>query len=261
MDTEALLLTFDEHGDGIGGAATVLRANASACAADRRVPTCPDWTVLDLVAHQGMVHRWATDVLRGRRGVDPAAYESQGRATGDQLGWFDDGATALLQALVDAPDDLDALVFLHDAPPAKLFWARRQCHETTIHAVDAMAARLGRAPRPDETWIGDRQALDGIDELLVGFVARPRRGAVHTDAPTDLVVRPTGARIAWHVAFGPEVPAVTRRVTGTDPVSGAEHEISGDPVDLYLTLWNRTDPDGADEDRRWWRDLMRVTWS
>jgi uncharacterized protein (TIGR03083 family) len=260
MDSEDLL-TFDEHGDGIGRAATVLRANASACALDRPVPTCPDWTVLDLVAQVGMVHRWAIDNLRGRRDVDPATYESQGHTSADQLGWFDEGATALLQALVDAPDDLDSLVFLHQAPPAKFFWARRQCHETTVHAVDAMAARLGRAPLPEETWISDRLALDGIDELLVGFVARPRRGAVHTAAPTSLMVRPAGAGVAWHVAFSPDAPAVTQRITDTEHVPEAEHEIAGDPVALYLSLWNRTDPAESDPDLRWWRGLMPVTWS
>jgi uncharacterized protein (TIGR03083 family) len=260
MDTIPLL-TFDEHGDGIGRAATVLRANASACLPDRPVPSCPGWTLLDLVAHVGMVHRWATDHLRGRRGVDPRDHESQGRTAADQLGWFDDGATALLQALVDAPDDLQALVFLHDAPPAKLFWARRQCHETTIHAVDAMAARLGRAPHPEETWISDRLALDGIDELLVGFAARPRRGAVHTEPATDLVVGPTAGGVAWHVAFSPDAPAVTRRLNGTDTVPGADHELTGGPVSLYLCLWNRVAPEEADADLRWWRDLMPVTWS
>lgn len=260
MDS-AGLLTFDELGDGIGGAATVLRANASACPPDRPVPTCPGWTVLDLVAHQGMVHRWATDHLRGRRGVDAQAYESEGRASGDELGWFDAGATALLQALVDAPDDLDAPVFLQNAPAAKFFWARRQCHETTIHAVDAMAARLGRAPRAEETWINDRVALDGIDELLAGFVPRPRRWAVHTETATSLLVRPAGADVAWHVTFSPEAPAVTRRLSGTDRAPVAEHQIVGDPVGLYLGLWNRAEPEEAGEDLRWWRDLMRVTWS
>ena len=29
------------------------------------VPTCPDWDVRALVAHQGMVHRWATAIVRG----------------------------------------------------------------------------------------------------------------------------------------------------------------------------------------------------
>ena len=114
------------------------------------------------------------------------------------LGWFDDGATALLQAVVDAPDDLDAFVFLKEAPPPRLFWTRRQCHETTIHAVDALGARLGRPARADETWIRPAVALDGIDELLVGFVTRRREGA-SPGAPTRLLVRPDGADVAWLV--------------------------------------------------------------
>ena len=36
------------------------------------VPTCPDWTVRNLVAHQGMVHRWAAAIVRGER-LDPDA--------------------------------------------------------------------------------------------------------------------------------------------------------------------------------------------
>ena len=92
----------------------------------------------------------------------------------DLLGWFDKGATALLQAIVDAPDDLTAFVFLKNAPAPKVFWTRRQCHETTIHAVDALAAALGRFPRGDDAgWITDEIALDGIDELLTVFLPRP----------------------------------------------------------------------------------------
>jgi hypothetical protein len=34
------------------------------------VPTCPEWTMLDLAAHQGMVHRWAAALVRGERPDD-----------------------------------------------------------------------------------------------------------------------------------------------------------------------------------------------
>jgi uncharacterized protein (TIGR03083 family) len=254
------LLTFDDYGDAIGRAATVLRANAAAAPLEATVPVCPDWTVLDLVTHVGMVHRWATDHLRGRRGVDPAAHETEGREAGDLLGWFDTGATALLQALVDAPEDLDALVFLRDAPPAPVFWARRQAHETTIHAVDALGARLGRPPAPEETWIRTPLALDGIDELLSGFVPRGRRQAVHAPAPTTLLVRPDAATVAWHVTMSPDEPAVTRRVDMTsDSLPGADRVLTGHAVEVYLSLWNRTD--GAGEHEAWWREVMKVTWA
>ncbi|HEY8059487.1 MAG TPA: maleylpyruvate isomerase N-terminal domain-containing protein, partial [Acidimicrobiales bacterium] len=41
------------------------------------VPTTPDWTVRRLVAHQGMVHRWASATVRGL-GADPDALEQEG---------------------------------------------------------------------------------------------------------------------------------------------------------------------------------------
>jgi uncharacterized protein (TIGR03083 family) len=253
-------LTLDALGEALGAASTVLRANAMAAGLDAPVPTCPDWTVLDLVAHQGMVHRWATSHLRGQPIDPPEPLEREGRESADLLGWFDDGATALLQAIVDAPDDLDALVFLEDAPAPRLFWARRQCHETTIHAVDALGARLGRPARADETWIKPAVALDGIDELLVGFVTR-RRKAASPDSPVRLLVRPDEADVAWLVDLAPGRPISTRRVEPASPEGvGADHALVGDPVDLYLRLWSRSGTEPADELERWWRDTSSVTW-
>jgi len=253
-------LTLDALGEALGAASTVLRANAMAAGLDAPVPTCPDWTVLDLVAHQGMVHRWATSHLRGEPIDPPEPLEREGRESADLLGWFDDGATALLQAIVDAPDDLDALVFLEDAPAPRLFWARRQCHETTIHAVDALGARLGRPARADETWIRPAVALDGIDELLVGFVTR-RRKAASPDSPARLLVRPDEADVAWLVDFAPGRPISTRRVDPASPEAvGTDHTLAGDPVDLYLRLWSRSGTEPVDELERSWRDAISVTW-
>src|SRR6478609_1542286 len=134
-------LPLAQHLEGLRTAMVAFVRYADRAGLDAPVPTCPEWTVRDLVAHQGMVHRWAAGHLRGEPVDEAEPFEREGRESADVLGWFDDGATALLQAVVDAPDDLDAFVFLKEAPPARLFWTRRQCHETTIHAVDALGAR------------------------------------------------------------------------------------------------------------------------
>jgi uncharacterized protein (TIGR03083 family) len=223
---------------------------------DAAVPTCPGWTVRDLVAHAGMAHRWAASHVSGSPIEDPETVEAAAKEESDLLGWFDDGATALLQALVDAPDDLTAFVFLKKAPPPKVFWTRRQCHETTIHAVDALAARLGRPPRREETWISDALAIDGIDELLSGFVPRRSQG-IHPPQETVVLVRPDGPGPAWRLSMGPDHPV---DVTVLDEASPAaygpiDRELSGHPVDLYLQLWNRA----VDLDP-WWHDLVTITW-
>jgi uncharacterized protein (TIGR03083 family) len=253
-------VTLDDLGEALGAASTVLRANAVAAGLDAPVPTCPGWTVLDLVAHQGMVHRWATSHLRGRPVEPPEPLELEGRRSADPLGWFDEGATALLQAIVDAPDDLDAHVFLREPPPPRLFWVRRQCHETTMHGVDALGARLRRRPRADETWIRPAVAVDGIDELLVGFVTRRPAGTWPGQA-IRLHVRPDVGDVAWLVDLATARPIATTRVRpGSPETQTADHVLSGDPVDLYLRLWGRGTTEPADDVERWWRDTVAIRW-
>ncbi len=197
-------LTTAQHLAGLSEAMRAFVRYADRAGLEAWVPTCPDWTVLDLVAHQGMVHRWAAALLGGERPTDDevAAYEASGRGSEHPLRWLADGAAALAEAVNGASDDVEALVFLNDAPPAREFWARRQCHETTMHAVDALAASLGRPPRPDEVWIDPELAGDGIDELLGGFLTRPR-SRLRCDEDALLVVAPDDLADWWEVAHGP----------------------------------------------------------
>jgi uncharacterized protein (TIGR03083 family) len=251
MPTE---LSLSRHLDGLRDAMLAFVRYADRAGLGAAVPTCPDWTVRDLVAHQGMVHRWAAALLRGRMDVDPDSFEAEGRGSADPLEWLRDGAIDLAEVITRAPEDVDAIVFLNDAPPPRRFWARRQCHETTVHAVDALAALLGRRPRADETWIDTDIAVDGIDELLGGFVTRPR-SRLRCEEDAVLVVAPDDVPDWWWVEVGPG-PAVTSRRTG--PRGTGDWELDGTAVDLYLSLWNRTDRQGLDPA---WRDRTAVTWS
>ena len=167
-------LEFADLGEGIGDATAVLRNSATSAGLDAAVPTCPGWTMRDLLTHQGLVHRWATASVLGDPGRPDAEVEAEAGAAEDLLEWLDDGMVGLLNALAAAPADLDVPFFLLDAPAPRQAWARRQCHETTIHAVDALAACLGRHPvASDADWVTEEVALDGIDELLTGFLPRP----------------------------------------------------------------------------------------
>ena len=249
-------LTTAQHLAGLSEAMRAFVRYADRAGLEAWVPTCPDWTVLDLVAHQGMVHRWAAALLGGERPTDDevAAYEASGRGSEHPLRWLADGAAALAEAVNGASDDVEALVFLNDAPPAREFWARRQCHETTMHAVDALAASLGRPPRPDEVWIDPELAGDGIDELLGGFLTRPR-SRLRCDEDALLVVAPDDLADWWEVAMGPRPAVTTRRTTGDESPDDADWELTGGAVELYLRLWNRTEPPEE------WRRLTAVTWS
>ncbi|MDF1604558.1 maleylpyruvate isomerase family mycothiol-dependent enzyme [Nocardioides sp. YIM 152315] len=230
-----------QHLEGLRSAMVAFVRYADRAGLSAPVPTCPEWSVRDLVAHQGMVHRWAARLLRGEwtRDADADHFEAEGRAAEDPLEWLREGAIELVETIARAADDVRAPVFLDDAPAPRAFWARRQCHETTIHAVDALSAVFGRHPDPAETWIGAELASDGIDEMLTGFVTRPR-SRLRCAEDAVLVVAPDDVPAWWLLRLGPR-PAVAERGSGPRPdLPPADWELTGTAVELYLALWNRT---------------------
>jgi uncharacterized protein (TIGR03083 family) len=227
------------------------------------VPTCPLWSVRDLVEHLGGVHRWATAIVAGGllQSPPPEQFAAQFAPPTDPDGllpWFREGANQLIDALRVAPDDLRAFVFLKNAPPARQFWARREAHETTIHRVDALAARLGRMPSTAEAGISTAVAVDGIDELVNGFVPR-RSSRLRTDEPFRMTIAPTDVPTAWTIAVSDQPPVAS---PGSDPQANAL--LTGTAAALYLGLWNRGDDiaeNGTVDALGHWREQVRVTWS
>lgn len=251
---------FSEHLEAVREALDSFVSDVRRCGPDAPVPTAPEWDVRALIAHQGMVHRWATDCVQGRR-VDPAGYEAEGLEAVDPVAWLRDGGRRLLTALNQAPVDLEAFVFLDDAPAPRLFWARRQCHETTIHSVDALAARLGRVPTADETWVTQQVALDGIDELLTGFMTRPT-SRLRNDEPVSIAVRPNDVSRSWLVRVSDQPPVVERGAGGHRRLrrGDADLVLEGTAEQLYLALWNRSD-EVTGEGYDLWRRTAKVGWS
>jgi uncharacterized protein (TIGR03083 family) len=219
------------------------------------VPSCPGWAVRDLLKHTGYVHRWAAGfVAQGLTtpvGESEEEILSQGPADAELPGWFREGHAALVRALGSAGPDLNCWAFLA-APSPLAFWARRQAHETAIHRVDAEraastanqpasaagppAGAAGAAAPEDGTLFDPAFAADGVDELLMGFLARGiRRGswagldgslAIHADDGT-------AGGADWLIAGGTDAPSVSR---GTGP---ADCDVAGLASELYLMLWNR----------------------
>lgn len=253
---------FADHLAALRVAADRLCTSATAAGLDAPVPTCPGWTVRELLAHQGMVHRWATAHVtgdsEGQRETD--AVEAAGLTEPDPVAWLCEGAVTLVAALESAPPDLQALVFLKDPPTPREFWARRQCHETTVHAVDALAARLGRMPAASETAIGTPLAVDGIDELVTGFLTRGK-ARLRSEPPLRIALCPSDSDAAWLLDVGLE-PVVTTRHTAAS-VPEADVNLGGTAAQLYLGLWNRGDEITSDDDSALalWRELARITWA
>ena len=256
-------LTFDELVDVVTTESGRLVDEVRRVLPTDPVPTCPGWTVQDLVGHLGGVHRWAATIVNGALTENLTAEEEStvmaAPANPAELtAWFRDGAERLAESLRAAPDELRAFVFLKNAPAPRMFWARREAHETTIHRIDALASRLGRIPSTNEAAITTAVALDGIDELLTGFVPR-RSSRLRTDEPFTMSIAPTDVDVAWTVAVSGEPPVVTR---DADP--GAQGVLSGTAAALYLGLWNRGDDiaeNGTVDALGHWHEQVRISWS
>lgn len=229
-------MEVDELIDGLASEGALLTAAVERGDPGATVPTCPNWTLRDLVNHIGGIHRWATRVV-SERSAGPIDETLEAIAGGwpdqqDLAAWFRAGHLLLVDALRSAPEDLDCWAFLR-APSPLAFWARRQLHETTIHRVDA---ELTSGPISE---VPTAHAADGIDELLTCFLPR-RSSRLRPDAPRTISVQPTDADVAWLVTAGPD-GATTERVAGDGDVI-----VRGAASDLYRLLWNRRAVDGLD---------------
>lgn len=233
---------------------SALAESAVAAGLSAPVPSCPEWTVRDLLAHVGMVHRWAATIVGERRNGPTVA--SAVHPEDALVDWYREGHEALVDVLDAAPADVECWSFLQSPSPLK-FWSRRQLHETAIHRVDA-----GLAHGETVSYGGDL-AADGVDEIITKFLPR-EVSKLHLAKPASLSVHATDVGRNWLVVIGPGVP-VGVEITGDDVETTADCVVSGPANDLYLLLWNRRDRvglavtgDTAPLDA--WRDQLRVTW-
>src|SRR5688572_20035292 len=103
------------------------------------VPTCPDWTVLDLATHLGNVHAWPASVIEtghAVQGLDDGPESTRSRKVAE---WYQGRAEDLYAVLRDSPPDRPCWNFAYGVGVAG-FWHRRQAHEAVMHGIDLAIA-------------------------------------------------------------------------------------------------------------------------
>lgn len=216
------------------------------------VPSCPEWTTVDLFWHLTEV-QWFWGAVVRERVDDPGALQApQPERPSDlsSLGHLYASVSAALEDSLRAlPPETPVWTWSEDRTAG--FVRRRQAHEALIHRVDAELA-TGKV-----TDIDPVLATDGIDEVLRIMHGVPAWGSLDRDGATVRIeTSDTGA--AWTVALG--------RFTGTDPDDGESYdetglavadagaESSGEPsavvrgtaADLDCWLWGRLAADRVD---------------
>ncbi|MEY2849532.1 MAG: hypothetical protein RI885_2199, partial [Actinomycetota bacterium] len=161
---------------------------------DARLATI-DWSIAELAAHLGGVHRWAAGIAAG---AEWTQREQSVQAPLPAFEWYRESRRILLATL----RRVDAATVVWTVPgtdPTVRFWHRRQLHETVVHLWDLRSASTDEHPRlPDPpVEFGPELFADTVDELLTVMVKRfpdlePLR------APIELVASDIARR--WHVA-------------------------------------------------------------
>lgn len=173
----------------------------------RPVPQYPDWTLADLVAHTGSMHRRTILICRdlpSERISAPRLPEGK-----DAVDWYEETLEEMLRVLEDT--DPQTPVWTLSSVPTLGFWEQRMVIETGIHRWDADQA-LGQIEP-----LTNRVAESGLDEF--GEVWVPRLGDT---PPPPLRVVATDLSREW--VYGEGEPAGS---------------MTGAASDLYLRLMSR----------------------
>ncbi len=229
---------FGEHIEQLTAHAAALRSDVVACGPDPAVPTCPGWTVRQLVRHLARVYQWVEQALRSEPGVaEPPRAEEPPVEWPELIDYWDARLTAVLTALTELGPDAPTWVFAGADTATARFWARRQAHETAIHRLDARHARIGSV---DPGAVGElfdtRFAADGIDEALRVTIPRQLR-RIPPPRGGSVLVHAVDTDLAWTVRLSTDGEPL--RVSLGGPPTPADASLSGAADQVYRAVWQR----------------------
>ncbi|MFE7767276.1 maleylpyruvate isomerase family mycothiol-dependent enzyme [Streptomyces sp. NPDC057438] len=209
-----------------------------------RVPTCPEWTLRDLVRHLGSVHRfWAATVAAGPADAPlPETAPDAPRERTALLAWSAESTGQLLDALRESGPDRGCWTWwgTSQSPRTSGAVARHQVQEAVVHTYDAQITTGTGQPLPDEA------ALDGVDEFLTTCCAGT---APWPHEPAALDCHATEGH-SWRLTLSADGTRATRLTApGTTP---ADASLRGTAGELVLALYGRIPVDSlkSDGDRR-----------
>ena len=139
-------------------------AVAAAPSLDVQVPTCPEWTLFDLVQHLVETRNKWTAIVAAGPADGPATFSvpTAPREREALPAWFAASVQEQLDALREAGPDRGCWTWWGDSqsPQTSGAVARDQLQQLAVHTYDAQLTVGAPQPLPSEL------ALDGVDEFL-----------------------------------------------------------------------------------------------
>ncbi|OSC38919.1 maleylpyruvate isomerase family mycothiol-dependent enzyme [Mycobacterium decipiens] len=199
---------------------------------DSPVPSCPGWTIADLVWHVGNVHTFWRLVAAGAI-AGPDTYREPARPANQVIvDWFRSGVA----------ETADTLGRIEPATPAWTwgrrkdvgFIQRRVAHETAVHCWDAVSAAGVDEPIEREL------AVDGVAEFLSDVLPGM---SDDLDGQTQTVcLRANDVDAQWTVRAGRGACHAMSNGATVDAT------VSATASDLVLLLWGRRQTDQVQVD-------------
>ncbi|ROP38769.1 maleylpyruvate isomerase family mycothiol-dependent enzyme [Saccharothrix texasensis] len=193
------------------------------------VPSCPGWTVDDLVAHLAEVQAWWTAVVlaKGAYPDEEAARRAADTGPDRVEGWREISARYVAvqedYLRVAGPDAPVWAWWNEERRDTAAALAQRQAHEAVVHCWDAQRA-VGEAKS-----IPAALAVDGVED----FFARFLHGKAWTGGPAVLELAATDTDAGW--LLGTDGSAAPARLAD----GAADARVAGTAEQLYLLLWRR----------------------
>ena len=191
------------------------------------VPTCPEWTLADLIEHTGRVHRWMIAAIREQGEGPPEVSEDDRPVDGESWGdWFQRGVDEAVRVMSALEGTEPRWTWF---PPDQTagWYFRRIAQETLVHRIDAELAADAEVMEVEPAL-----AVDGVDEMCDVFipsaVGQPIGGRGET-----LHLHATDVEGEWLLTFHPDRVDVSRGHAKGDAA------VRGPARDLLLMMWGR----------------------
>lgn len=191
-------------------------------------PSCPDWTLADLLRHVTAV---TTRYCSRTRTATAPGYDSLPEVTGDPLEAYDTACNELA-SVFNGVSMTDPAWNPTAQPNLAGFWLRRAMCELAVHRWDAQLAVA--APEPIDTPV----AVEGIQEAVEALLPAGwrRRGDVAANGLVEFAAKDTNRR--WYIRMRGDNISIL-----DFPIIDAEHPVNtratGTASDLLLALWGR----------------------
>jgi uncharacterized protein (TIGR03083 family) len=196
-------------------------------------PTCPGWSVGDVVLRSGEMFQWIEAIVHNDSEIQPDFRRvrlSWPDRTADYVDWLADCGHSLVDEL--RVHDPAKPMWSWGEEQSLRFWARRAQHDTSIHRADVELA-LGRVPAFD-----GEVAADGIDEFLDVLSHAGRYSArIAGIGGRGEKIRLAAPESDWTIELTPQGYAWRRGHEGESDVTA-----SGEVADLLLLIWGRNKP-------------------